>query len=222
VLLAKTKNQDQAPFEWVIDANPQHIGMTDYVLPDGTAVPITVGDYRQLADALFHAGTDSGSEFEWVDEPNRLHFYVLDVDRDRRGVLTYTVAIRSLDGSGPQRRGASVLPTAGIPTGDGWARCNFTLRNTGKAAPPAGGHPEDVSGYLGSDVYRLAAETGARGWSVWLPNELATARFGKTVKVPVYAKRESGSRLARIELTATSESDSAKDDRATCVAVALG
>ena len=40
-------------------------------------MPITVGDYRQLSDALFHAGTDSGSEFEWIDEPNRLHFYML-------------------------------------------------------------------------------------------------------------------------------------------------
>lgn len=84
VLLAKTKNQDRAPFEWVIDANPQDIDMTDYVLPDGTEVPITIGDYRQLADALFHAGTDSGSQYEYVDEANRLHFYITDVQRDAK------------------------------------------------------------------------------------------------------------------------------------------
>ncbi len=83
VLLAKTKDQDRAPFEWVIDANPQDIGMTDFVRPDGTRVPITIGDYRQLSDSLFHAGTDSGSEYEYVDEANRLHFYVLDVARNR-------------------------------------------------------------------------------------------------------------------------------------------
>lgn len=112
VMLAKTKNADAAPFTWVIDSNPQDIGMTDYVLPDGTKVPITIGDYRQLSDALLHAGTNSGSEFEFVDTANRLHFYVLDLQRDSRGVLSYTVAVRSLDGAGPQQRGVRVNPTA--------------------------------------------------------------------------------------------------------------
>jgi M6 family metalloprotease-like protein len=220
VLVAKTKNQDRAPFEWVIDANPQDIGMTDYVLPDGTAVPITIGDYRQLSDALFHAGTDSGSEFEYVDEANRLHFYVLDAHRSQSGVLSYTVAVRSLDGSGPQRRGVQVLPTAGVAPRGGWARCSFPLLNTGRSSAPAGQHPEDVSGWLGSDVYRLSAEAKTPGWSVWVPNELATARFGRTVSAVVFARRDSGSRIGRIALTATSESDGAKRDTATCVALA--
>ena len=145
VLLAKTKNQDRAPFEWVIDANPQDIGMTDYVLPDGTQVPITIGDYRQLSDALFHAGNGSGSEYEYVDEANRLHFYVLDVKRNKAGELAYTVAVRSLDGAGPQRRGVAVLPTLGAPNHDGLATCRFPLVNTGRSATPAGQHPEDVS-----------------------------------------------------------------------------
>ena len=35
-----------------------------------------------LNDALFHAGLDSGSAFEWVDDPNGLHFYVVDLDTD--------------------------------------------------------------------------------------------------------------------------------------------
>jgi hypothetical protein len=220
VLLAKTKNSDSnAPFEWVIDANPQHIGMTDYVLPDGTAVPITIGDYRQLSDALFHAGADSGSEFEFEDAANRLHFYVLDAHRTKSGELSYTVAIRSLDGSGPQRRGVRLLPAAGLPTGDGWARCRFPLHNTGRAAA-AGQHPEDVSAYLRSDVYRLSADAKSSGWSVWVPNRLAATEFGRTDLVTVYAKRESGSHLGRITLTATSESDASKDDTATCLAVA--
>jgi hypothetical protein len=205
VLLAKTKNQDRAPFEWVIDANPQDIGMTDYVLPDGTAVPITIGDYRQLSDALFHAGTDSGSEFEHVDEANRLHFYVLDVDRTRAGVLSYVVAVRSLDGSGPERRGVRVLPTAGVPAGGGWARCRFVLANTGRGDA--------------SDVYRLSASARTSGWSAWVPNELAFARAGRTVSAVVFARRESGSRLGQIRLTATSESDGSKSDTGTCLAL---
>ncbi|WP_433362720.1 M6 family metalloprotease domain-containing protein [Streptosporangium sp. CA-115845] len=217
VLLAKTKNADRAPFEWVIDANPQDIGMTDYVLPDGTAVPITIGDYRQLSDALFHAGTGSGSEFEYVDEANRLHFYVLDLKRDRTGVLSYTVAIRSLDGAGPNKRGVKVLPSVGLPSGDGPSTCRFPLFNTGRAAQAAGQHPEDVSAYLKSDVYRLSAKVEGRGWTASLPNELATAGSGKSTLVAVNALRAAGgSHLAKVTLTATSESDPTKTAKATC------
>jgi hypothetical protein len=134
----------------------------------------TIGDYRQLSDALFHAGAGSGSEFEYVDEANRLHFYVLGKQRTKSGELSYTVAIRSLDGSGPQRRGVRLLP----------------------------------------------ADARMRGWSVWVPNDLAAAEPRRTGLVTVYAERESGSHLGRISLTATSESDASKDDSATCLAVA--
>ncbi|MEV4174181.1 M6 family metalloprotease domain-containing protein [Nonomuraea sp. NPDC049709] len=223
VLLAKTKNQDNpAPFEWVIDANPADIGMTDYVLPDGTKVPITIGDYRQLSDALFHAGTDSGSEYEYVDEANRLHFYVTDLKRNRDGELSYTVAIRSLDGAGPQRRGLKLLPAAGIPTGKNLSTCKFPLFNTGKAAPPQGQHPEDVSAYLNSDLYRLKAEVQGKGWTAQLPNALASVAFGKQSLVSVNAVREAGGdRLARVKLTATSESDPTKTMTATCHVIGL-
>ncbi|GAA2802027.1 M6 family metalloprotease domain-containing protein [Nonomuraea dietziae] len=217
VLLAKTKNQDRAPFEWVVDANPQDIGMTDYVLPDGTKVPITIGDYRQLSDALFHAGTDSGSEYEYVDEGNRLHFYVTDVHRDRQGVLSYTVAVRSLDGAGPHRRGVKLLPAAGIPTGKGLSTCKFPLFNTGRTAAATAAHPEDVSAYLGGDVYRLSASVEGSGWSAQLPNALASVGNGKHESVTVNALRaDGGSRLAKVKLTATSESDPAKSVTATC------
>ncbi|GIH76514.1 peptidase M6 [Planobispora longispora] len=222
VLLAKTKNEDRAPFEWVIDANPQDIGMTDYVLPDGTAVPITIGDYRQLSDALFHAGTGSGSEFEYVDEANRLHFYVLDVHRDRQGLLSYTVALRSLDGAGPARRGVRLLPAAGIPTGKGYSTCRFPLFNTGGKAPAQGQHPEDVSAYLDSDVYRLSATVEGRGWTVSLPNALASAEAGRRTAADVHAVRApGGSRLAKVTLTAVSESDPSKTARATCRVIGL-
>ena len=217
VLLAKTKNQDQAPFEWVIDANPQDIGMTDYVAPDGTPVPITIGDYRQLSDALFHAGANSGSEYEYVDTANRLHFYVLNLHRDRQGELSYTVAIKSLDGAGPQRRGVRVLPTAGIPR-NGYSTCAFPVLNTGRTAPAQGQHPEDVSTYLNSDVYRVSASVQGRNWSVQVPNALATAKAGKIVAVPVHAKQDAtGQRLARVTLTAVSESDPTKRSTASCL-----
>ncbi|MFI7150642.1 M6 family metalloprotease domain-containing protein [Nonomuraea sp. NPDC050022] len=222
VLVAKTKNQDRSPFEWVIDANPQDIGMTDYVMPDGTKVPITIGDYRQLSDALFHAGTGSGSQYEYVDQANRLHFYVTDLKRDREGTLSYTVAIRSLDGAGPQKRGVKLLPAAGIPAGKGVTTCKFPLFNTGKAASAQGQHPEDVSAYLNSDVYRLKAEVQGKGWTAQLPNALAAVDFGKQEVVTVNAVRASGGdRLGKVKLTATSESDPAKTVTATCPVIGL-
>jgi hypothetical protein len=194
--------------------------MTDYVLPDGTEVPITIGDYRQLSDALFHAGTNSGSEYEYVDEANRLHFYVLDVKRDKKGTLSYTVAIRSLDGAGPQRRGVKVLPTFGLPNREGLTTCKFPVFNTGRAAAPASTHPEDVSNYLNGDVYRVSATVDGRGWTVELPNALATAKFGDHVQVPVHARKTgSGSHVAQVKLTATSENDPTKKATATCTVV---
>ncbi|MEV0282986.1 M6 family metalloprotease domain-containing protein [Kribbella sp. NPDC050820] len=217
VLLAKTKNEDRAPFEWVIDANPQDIGMTDYVLPDGTEVPITIGDYRQLSDALFHAGTNSGSEYEYTDAANRLHFYVTNVKRDRHGVLSYTVAIRSLDGAGAQKRGVRVLPTVAKPQQNGVQTCSFQLTNTGTAASGSQ-HPADVTSYLKGDVYRVSAEIEGQGWSMSLPNALATANAGQHTTVPVYTKSGTAP-LAKITLTATSESDPTKQSTATCLAV---
>lgn len=207
VLLAKTKDRDRSPFIWVKDANPQDIDKVDFVLPDGTPKKMTIGDYRQLSDALYHAGTNSGSEYEYVDEANRLHFYVLNLKRDRRGVLSYTVAISSLDGAGPQRRGVRIEPGYASPAGSGWTKCTMTLRNTG-----GGG-----TGHHGSDVFRLRAEASGDGWTTWLPNELATARAGGRTGVEVWAKPAPGaSRHARLRLTGTSESDPSKSGSGTC------
>lgn len=82
VMISKTRNSNTQPFQWTIDANPQDIKLVDFIRPNGTAAMITMGDYRQLADALFHAGTGSGSKYEFVDEANGLHFYILDIHRD--------------------------------------------------------------------------------------------------------------------------------------------
>lgn len=84
-------------FNWVIDANPQDINRVDFQRPDGTPVMRTIADYRQLNDALFHAGLNSGSRFEYVDEPNGLHFYIFDLLHDVDGIMSYTLGIRSLN-----------------------------------------------------------------------------------------------------------------------------
>ncbi|MGK5545351.1 M6 family metalloprotease domain-containing protein [Streptomyces sp. URMC 127] len=211
VLLSKTKNADRAPFAWVIDAHPEDIGLTDFTRPDGTPQKITMGDYRQLSDALFHAGADSGSSYEYTDEANRLHFYVLNVQRDAAGVLSYDIGVKSLDGAGPQARGVALGKgtVRGAPD-RGRAVCTFDLANTGQASPQR--DPR-----LSSDIYRLSATASGRGWNAWLPNRLTAAASGTAVPVDVAVTAGPGAdRKGTVTLTARSESDPTKTARATC------
>ncbi|MET9643765.1 M6 family metalloprotease domain-containing protein [Streptomyces syringium] len=216
VLLSKTKNADRAPFVWAVDAHPEDIDLVDFTRPDGTPQKITMGDYRQLSDALFHAGADSGSSYEYVDEANRLHFYILDVRRDASGVLSYDVGVKSLDGAGPQQRGIALgRGTAKGDPANGRAMCTFDLRNTGRAT--------SADPRLSSDVYRLSATASGRGWSAWLPNRLTTAAAGTTVPVGVAVTAKPGAeRNGKVVLTARSESDPGRTATATCAVAKSG
>ncbi|KAF3067268.1 putative m6 family metalloprotease domain-containing protein [Daldinia childiae] len=214
VMISKTKDVDNAPFQWTIDANPQDIDVIDFYRPDGTASKLTIGDYRQLADALFHAGTRSGSEYEYTDEANRLHFYILDIRRDDVGILHYTVGVRSLDGSGSSTYSVDLSegqiaegPKARASVNKG-ITCAFSLTNSGTYVDGNATHPQDLSAYLNSDIYRLSAEVDSEGWRVEVPNALTTAKFGSssTVNVAVGAAAEAAD-SAVVRLTATSESD---------------
>lgn len=206
VLLAKTKDADSAPFIWTVDANPQDIDKVDFVLPDGTPQKMTIGDYRQLSDALFHAGTDSGSQYEYADTANRLHFYVLDRQRDAAGVLSYTIAVRSLDGAGPAARGVAVSPADAAVAPSGWARCTLDVRNTGRAAGAGSG----------ADVYRVSASAGT-GWTTWLPRAVIAVPDGETAPADVYVQRAADtSSGTTVAVTVTSESDPAATDTASC------
>ncbi|KAH6715279.1 hypothetical protein BKA61DRAFT_349944 [Leptodontidium sp. MPI-SDFR-AT-0119] len=214
VMITKSKDAARGTYQWTIDANPQDIKLLDFYRPDGTPAYITIGDYRQLADALFHAGTRSGSEYEFVDKPNNLHIYIVDVNRDATGVLSYTTAVRSLNSttSDPHKRKVAVswLTVGSRPTKKGVA-CSFQVYNTGKysATGGAAAHPQDVSAYLKSDVYRLSASVTGWGWKVELPNALVTAKFGekKTVYVAVEPDSPLASLVGIVKLTATSESN---------------
>jgi len=197
VLLAQNRNSG-SPREWLIDANPQNIDRVDYVRPDGTEVPVVRGDPRQLDDATFQAGTGSGSGYEWVDEANGLHLYVLDAYRDRDGVLTYDVAARSLEGSGDQDRGARLGRASDVPVGDSTALVTAQLTNTGEAGP----------GVHGSDVYRLSATVSGDGWEVDLPYEVTAVGAGSRLPVSAYVTADRrADRKTTVTITATSESD---------------
>jgi hypothetical protein len=210
VLLSKSRTSG-TPRVWMIDPNPQDIGMIDFYRPDGTPVAVVRGDPRQLNDATFHAGTNSDSEYEYVDNFNQLHFYFLAKHRDAEGVLSYDVGVRRLTGAGPFVRGTAL----GSPTKTGQrqgflATCTYPLTNTGQAG----------AGIFDSDVYRLSASSSSADWKVTLPNALAAAKAGQTVQVPVHVLRDpltdDGDARTVVTLTATSETDQTKTASRTC------
>jgi len=210
VLLSKSRNSG-TPRVWMIDPNPEDIGMVDFYRPDGTPVAVVRGDPRQLNDATFHAGTRSDSEYEYVDSFNRLHFYVLAAHRAGNGVLSYDLAVRRFDGAGPYVRGVDLGGATKTAVRQGFlATCSFPLTNTGEAG----------TGVFGSDVYRVSASSSSDDWEVTLPNALAAAKAGETVQVPVHALRnpddDDGDARTTVTLTATSETDPSKTDTQTC------
>jgi M6 family metalloprotease-like protein len=225
VLISKTKTGSSNCgagvncFAWIIDSHPEDINHVDFVRPDGTPKIATLGDERQLNDASFNAGLDSGSSYEWTDERNRLHFYVVDKTTDAQGILHYKVAVKSLDGAGPQTRGVA-LQSAGAQevTAGQWSTCTVPLKNTGAAATtdPAL-HPQDSTSFLTSDVYRLSASATGTGWTAKIVNALTAVKFGETVKVPVFVtKALNASSAGTVSLTATSESDPSATQTAVC------
>jgi hypothetical protein len=207
-------------FTWVKDAHPEDVNQVDYNRPgDGTPVMRTPGDYRQLNDALFHAGTNSGSANEYVDAANNLHVYLLDTYTDARGIRHDIVGVQNPGGAGPQTRGVAV--TTGTTRGKtpGWAAdCSFPVTNTGVDAPTNPSlHPQDERAFLHNDIYRLSVSVQGSGWSAQLYNNLTTAAFGQTARVPVYVTRARASaEHATVTLTATSVSDPTKAASSTC------
>jgi M6 family metalloprotease-like protein len=210
VLIAKTKNTG-SPRVWVVDANPQDINLVDFYRPvSGEPVMMPIYDPRQLNNATFHAGTDSGSDYEYVDEFNRLHLYVIDTRRDDAGQLYYDLGVRHLDGAGDFDRGVALGNPSTTGQEQGWlATCSFPLTNTGDAG----------DGLFDSDIYRLSATSSSPQWDVRLPNALAAAEAGETVEVPVHVLRRpptQGEQSTTVTLTAVSESDPSQSTTSTC------
>jgi M6 family metalloprotease-like protein len=217
VLLAKNKDKESRNggpngfncFNWVIDAHPEDINMVDYIKPDGQKVMRTIADYRQLNDALFHAGLNSGSLYEWEDEPNRLHFYIIDLDKDQNGILSYKIGIRSLDGSGPQTREfiVSQPEVRKLKGKNGYVF--FTITNSGEpAATDPALHYQNTSRWLNSDIFRLTVSSDENNdQSASLLNAFISLQPGETTEVPVYVKRE-GKKAGKIKINLTAQSES--------------
>jgi M6 family metalloprotease-like protein len=210
VLIAKTKDADTAPFIWVVDAHPEDANLVDFVRPNGTIAKVSLGDYRQLVDAAFHAGTGPGVVSEYVDEANGLHFYVLDLARDEEGVLSYRVAVRATAGSRPVPRSVSAAATtdAAEASGGRVAQCDFEVGN----------------GSADVDLVRFTAESD-KGWATTLRRTVGDIAAGGTEEVPVWVAVPAGTAAgttSTLTLTATSETQSSATESATCTVRAVG
>jgi hypothetical protein len=173
----------------------------DYRKPDGTPVMRTIADYRQLNDALFHAGLNSGTQFEWRDEANRLHFYVIDRNVNRDGILSYLVAARALDRAGAQPRGVRLGGPPSVRAAVGAQVAGITVHNTGRLTA-------DLPVAHNNDVYRLSVQVEGQGWSARLNTELTAVIAGQTAAIPVEITRAADAApTGRLTFTAVSESD---------------
>jgi M6 family metalloprotease-like protein len=213
VLIAKNKERQSRScgyscHAWVIDAHPEDMNRVDFVRPGGERVMRTIADYRQLNDALFHAGLRSGSQYEWRDEANRLHFYVIDRLTDAEGVLSYVVGVRSLDGAGTQARAVRAEAPASAGANAAGAAYEVTIANAGAAPAAAAGHPNAPREMFASDIYRIDVTVDGAGWAADVQNALVAVRAGESVRVPVFARRVPGDAgSARVTVRVASDSD---------------
>ena len=207
VLIARTKNADLSPFLWVIDSHPDDIGAIDYIKPDGEPQPYRFGDYRQLSDALFKAGTrgahpdpelaakgyaaNDQTTNTFVDEGNNLKFLIVDKLADSAGVLRYRVAVMRATPSPLLTYGVAV---AGVESGDAAPGTVRPLRvqvtNTGSA----------------TDVIRVAAESA--GSELKIVNDLVEVGAGESRWVTVHQRVPET--CAPVTVTLTSEGDTTK------------
>ncbi|QFT87780.1 Immune inhibitor A peptidase M6 [Bacillus sp. THAF10] len=191
VLLAKTKTDEAWPNIWVIDSQPEDINEVDYVDANGEEVMVSLGDYQQLADALFKAGTAEGVVNEYVDPHNQLHFYILEKKVAEDGVLSYRVAVRNLEGAGPYKRGLSLEKGKMLTPKKSSIATHFVkVTNEGEA----------------TDIFRLEASTDS-SLEVVLVNNLIEVEAGETVEVPVYIRVPEEKTKATIQFKVSSETD---------------
>ena len=217
VLIAKNKDRESRNggpnqfncFNWVIDAHPEDINMIDFIKPNGEKVMRTIADYRQLNDALFHAGLNSGSFAEWVDEHNRLHFYIIDVFKNDEEILVYEIGVNSLDYKDNRNRKFSVATPSTTKIKPAGAYIMFRVSNM-SSMPTADTtlHYQDTSRWLNGDILRFSVNASGKGWSAKLLNQFVSLFPGETKEIPVYVfYRNDAEAKSRINLTIISESN---------------
>ena len=148
----------------------------------------TIGDYRQLNDALFHAGTNSGSLAEYEDTPNSLHFYVISTStRTRRRAPALRDRRAEPDRRRARRRVTSRSRTAPAQTTSRAASRPARSRSRTRAPtrPRARRlHPQDETACLHNDIYRLVDLRDRLGLDGAALQRAGHRAFGETVERP--------------------------------------
>jgi hypothetical protein len=134
-----------------------------------------------------HAGLRSGSQYEWKDEGNRLHFYVIDRRADAQDVRSYVVGVRSLDGAGPQARAVRAGTPASASAKASAPSYTMTVTNSGSAPDVVVGHPGAPASAFASDIYRMTVSVEGAGWDADVQNALVAVKAGESARVPVFA-----------------------------------
>jgi len=208
VLIAKNKDKESRNggpngfncFNWVIDAHPEDIKMVDYYKPDGKPVMRTIADYRQLNDALFHAGLNSGSLYEWEDTPNRLHFYIIDLQKNNEGILEYEVGVISPDYKVVDDSKINIAPPPVRKITSLSGNLNFIINRI---------EGEKTSGL--DNIYRVSVGVEGEGWKARLLNSLLSFKRDSRREIEVFIYRSDiSSRFATVSLTLQNESDTSK------------
>ena len=208
VLIAKNKDKESRNggpngfncFNWVIDAHPEDIKMVDYYKPDGKPVMRTIADYRQLNDALFHAGLNSGSLYEWEDTPNRLHFYIIDLQKNNEGILEYEVGVISPDYKVVDDSKINIAPPPVRKITSLSGNLNFIINRI---------EGEKTSGL--DNIYRVSVGVEGEGWKGRLLNSLLSFKRDSRREIEVFIYRSDiSSRFATVSLTLQNESDTSK------------
>jgi hypothetical protein len=170
LLMNREIANENAPFIWVVDMHPDDINLVDFVRPNGEKAMVSLGDARQLADALFHAGKGEGVVSEYYDEYNKLHFYVLDKMYDDQGVLSYRVAVHSEEFDGKYSDKMSVSMGETSPAKAGKVGVQEVIITNNGTQP---------------GLYRLDASND-QGWDAMFPYDVIEVAPGETVSVPLY------------------------------------
>ena len=174
----------------------------------------TIGDYRQLNDALVpRRARTRAPRTSTRTRPNRLHFYVVDkhTDAERHAALHRRRPVARRRRPADARRVAGRRAARAAPR-EGYTTCTFTLTNTGAAAAtdpaaaPAGRDGVAQQRHLPA----LGVGHGHRLDGAPAATRSRRRKFGETVTVPVYVSQGAGAAPGSVTLTATSESDPTK------------
>ena len=200
-----------------IDANPQDMNKVDFLQARTTRrscarSPTTASSTTRCSTPA----PNSGSQYEYVDAANRLHFYVLDrpARRERRAVVRRrrsarsTARARTRAASRVARRRRALNPRRQLVHVQ--AHQHRRRRATDRRPAPAG----RPTASFDTDVYRLSARR-SRACRSQLTNALAAVKSGEQRRRPGLHRRPRQPRDT-VTLTATSESDPTKTATAPC------